>query len=66
MLTAVAPQPQLLAYVAQVHTFKVVLRDRLDQENIYTVKADTDRFCNLVAIVRAMYPGQAIVDSWEV
>lgn len=66
MLTAVKPQPQVLAYISKTHTFKVVLRDRFDQEDIYTIKADSDRFCNLVALVRVLYPGRSIVDSWEV
>lgn len=65
MLTQTRPDV-LAAYVPRTHAFKVILRDRLDQEDIYTVKADNDRFCNLVALVRTLYPGRSIVDSWEI
>lgn len=39
---------RILAYLPTTHTFRLVLRDRLDQEHLGTIQIDRDRFCNVV------------------
>lgn len=65
MLTQVRPDA-FAAYVPRTHTFKVILRDRLDQEDLYTIPTDSDRVCNVLNTIRALYPGRSVVDLWEV
>lgn len=55
----------IAAYHICTHVFRVVLT-RGESEQCVTLRCDSDRFCTVCATVNAMYPGWAIVESWEV
>lgn len=60
------PRHLVHAYTPQVFTFRVVLRDKFDQETIHTIQTDSDRVCNVLSAVQQQFPRMPLVDLWEV
>lgn len=49
------------------YRFNVLLINRrTGEERCEVVVMDNDRFCNVVAHVNLLFPGWAVIESWEV